>query len=83
IMGGLVSQAKRKQAERLQLTGKLIQSKLKQYVTVGQALLHARKAGEDPWAAIEDVIPWQEVVKRQAATQYLYRKDHFHPLHLL
>lgn len=48
IMGGLFSQAKRKQAERLQLTGKLIQSKLKQYVTVGQALLHARKSGEDP-----------------------------------
>lgn len=62
IMGGLFSQAKRKQAERLQLTGKLIQSKLKQYVTVGQALLHARKSGEDPWAAIEDVIPWQEFV---------------------
>lgn len=83
IMGGLFSQAKRKQAERLQLTGKLIQSKLKQYVTVGQALLHARKSGEDPWAAIEDVIPWQEFVNSLEETQYLSRKDNFDPLHLI
>ena len=83
IMGGLFSQAKRKQAERLQLTGKLIQSKLKQYVTVGQALLHARKSGEDPWAAIEDVIPWQEFVNSLEETQFLSRKDNFDPLHLI
>ncbi|EPH1283801.1 Tn3 family transposase, partial [Escherichia coli] len=62
ILGTLFSQAKRTQAERLQLTGKLIQSKLKQYFTVGQALLHARESGEDPWAAIEDVLPWQEFI---------------------
>lgn len=48
ILDTLFSQAKRTQDERLQLTGKLIQSKLKQYVTVGQALLHARESGEDP-----------------------------------
>ncbi|BCS69331.1 transposase [Escherichia coli] len=83
IMDGLFSQAKRKQAERLQLTGKLIQSKLKQYVTVGQALLHARKSGEDPWAAIEDVIPWQEFVNSLEETQFLSRKDNFNPLHLI
>ena len=74
---------KRKQAERLQLTGKLIQSKLRQYVTVGQALLHARKSGEDPWAAIEDVIPWQEFVNSLEETQLLSRKGNFDPLHLI
>lgn len=79
IMGGLFSQAKRKQAERPQLTGKLIQSKLRQYVTVGQALLHARKSGEDPWTAIEDVIPWQEFVNSLEETQLLSRN----PLHLI
>lgn len=83
IIGGLFSQGKRKQAERLQLTGKLIQSKLRQYVTVGQALLHARKSGEDPWAAIEDVIPWQEFVNSLEETQLLSRKGNFAPLHLI
>ncbi|RAP73094.1 Tn3 family transposase [Candidatus Erwinia dacicola] len=62
ILGSLFSWAKRTQAERLQQTGKLIQSKLKQYVTVGQALLNARESGEDPWAAIEGVLPWQEFI---------------------
>lgn len=46
ILGSLFSRAKRTQAERLQQTGKLIQSKLKQYVTVGQALLNARESGK-------------------------------------
>ncbi|TXR27892.1 Tn3 family transposase, partial [Escherichia coli] len=67
----------------LQLTGKLIQSKLRQYVTVGQALLHARKSGEDPWAAIEDVIPRQEFVNSLEETQLLSRKGNFDPLHLI
>lgn len=48
ILGSLFSRAKPTQAEKLQQTGKLIQSKLKQYVTVGQTLLHAKESGEDP-----------------------------------
>lgn len=48
ILGILFSRAKRTQVEQLQQTGKLIQSKLKQYVTVGQVLLNARESGEDP-----------------------------------
>ncbi|KGB10167.1 tn3 transposase DDE domain protein [Enterobacteriaceae bacterium ATCC 29904] len=67
----------------LQQTGKLIQSKLKQYVTVGQALLNARESGEDPWAAIEDVLPWQEFINSVEETRFLSRKDNFDPLHLI
>ncbi|KUQ07728.1 Tn3 family transposase [Klebsiella aerogenes] len=83
ILGSLFSRAKRTQAERLQQTGKLIQSKLKQYVTVGQALLDARESGEDPWAAIEDVLPWQEFINSVEETRFLSRKDNFDPLHLI
>jgi hypothetical protein len=83
ILGSLFSRAKRTQAERLQQTGKLIQSKLKQYVTVGQALLNARESGEDPWAAIEDVLPWQEFINSVEETRFLSRKDNFDPLHLI
>jgi type II secretory pathway pseudopilin PulG len=70
ILGSLFSRAKRTQAERLQQTGKLIQSKLKQYVTVGQALLNARESGEDPWTAIEDVLPWQEFINSVEETRF-------------
>ena len=83
ILGSLFSRAKRTQAERLQQTGKLIQSKLKQYATVGQALLNARESGEDPWAAIEDVLPWQEFINSVEETRFLSRKDNFDPLHLI
>ncbi|RAW96813.1 MULTISPECIES: Tn3 family transposase [unclassified Photorhabdus] len=83
IIGSLFSRAKRTQAEKLQLTGKLIQNKLKQYVTVGQALLQARESGEDPWAAIEDVLPWQEFINSLEETRFLSRKDNFDPLHLI
>jgi hypothetical protein len=83
ILGSLFSRAKRTQAERLQQTGKLIQSKLKQYVTIGQALLNARESGEDPWAAIEDVLPWQEFINSVEETRFLSRKDNFDPLHLI
>lgn len=83
ILGSLFSSAKRTQAERLQQTGRLIQSKLKQYVTIGQALLNARESGEDSWAAIEDVLPWQEFINSVEETRFLSRKDNFDPLHLI
>lgn len=83
ILGSLFSRAKRTQAERLQQTGKLIQSKLKQYVTVGQALLNARESGDDPWTAIEDVLPWQEFINSVEETRFLSRKGNFDPLHLI
>ncbi|MDG9960298.1 Tn3 family transposase, partial [Citrobacter portucalensis] len=83
ILGSLFSRAKRTQAERLQQTGKLIQSKLKQYVTVGQALLNARESGEDPWTAIEDVLPWQEFINSVEETRFLSRKGNFDALHLI
>ncbi|MEQ1975447.1 Tn3 family transposase [Xenorhabdus sp. SGI240] len=83
ILGSLFSKEKRKQAERLQQTGKLIQSKLRQYITVGQALLMAREYGKDPWAAIEDVLPWPEFITSLEETQLLARKGNFEPLHLI
>ncbi len=46
MLNSLFSKAKRTQAERLQQTGKLIQSKLRQYINVGQALSDARDSGE-------------------------------------
>ena len=48
MLNSLFSKAKRTQAERLQQTGKLIQSKLRQYIDVGQALSDARDSGGDP-----------------------------------
>lgn len=53
ILGSMFSRAKHQQAERLQKTGKLIQQKLRQYVSVGQANAMAA-AGELPDVEISD-----------------------------
>jgi uncharacterized protein YyaL (SSP411 family) len=48
ILGTLFSGQNAHKPNGFSKRGKLIQSKLKQYVTVGQALLNARESGEDP-----------------------------------
>ena len=83
ILGSMFNRAKHQQAERLQKTGKLIQQKLRQYVSVGQAILDARNAGEDPLSAIERVLPWDDFVASLEETKLLARKDNFEPLHLI
>ncbi|HEE0070286.1 TPA: Tn3 family transposase, partial [Citrobacter freundii] len=83
MLNSLFSKAKRTQAERLQQTGKLIQSKLRQYIDVGQALSDARDSGDDPWLAIENILPWPEFVASLEETRHLARKNNFDPLHII
>lgn len=83
ILGSMFSRAKRQQAERLQKTGKLIQQKLRQYVSIGQAILDARNAGEDPLSAVERILPWEDFAVSLEETRLLARKDNFEPLHLI
>lgn len=77
MLNSLFSKAKRTQAERLQQTGKLIQSKLRQYIDVGQALSDDRDSGGDPWLAIENILPWPEFVASLEETRHLARKNNF------
>lgn len=83
ILGSMFSRAKRQQAERLQKMGKLIQQKLRQYVSGCQAILDARDAGEDPLSTIEHVLPWEDFAASLEETRLLARKNNFEPLHLI
>lgn len=83
MLNSLFSKAKRTQAERLQQAGKLIQSKLRQYIDVGQALSEARESGGDPWNAIENILPWPEFIASLEETRHLARKNNFDPLHII
>lgn len=83
ILNSIFSRAKRTQADRLQNRGKLIHSKLNQYISVGQALCEARESGEDPWTAIENVMPWKEFITSLEETRFLARKNNFDPLHII
>ncbi|PHM66587.1 transposase [Xenorhabdus sp. KJ12.1] len=83
MLNSLFSKAERTQAERLQQTGKLIQSKLRQYIDVGLALSEARDSSGDPWLAIENILPWPEFVASLEETRHLARKNNFDPLHII
>ncbi len=83
MLNSLFSKAKRTQAKRFQQTGELIQSKLRQYIDVGQALSDARDSGGDPWLAIEDILPWSEFVASLEEKRHLARKNNFDPLHII
>lgn len=59
FMGTLFSKAKRNHADRFQQSGKAINDKVRLYSRIGRALLDAKQSGNDPYAAIEAIIPWE------------------------
>ena len=59
IMGKLFTRAKRKHQEAFLDAAQTITDKIRIFAQVGQALLDARKAGNDPYTAIEAILPWE------------------------
>jgi TnpA family transposase len=58
LMATLFSRAKRQHAERFQESGKSLNKSLRLYSRIGRALLEARQTGQDPFGAIEAIVPW-------------------------
>jgi TnpA family transposase len=59
IMGKLFARAKRKHEAAFLASAQTINEKIRIFAKVGQALLDARRTGEDPFTAIEAVLPWE------------------------
>lgn len=59
LLGGLFHRAQRRHAERFQESGKTLHAQMRLYGQVGRALLEARQSGEDPFTAIEAILPWE------------------------
>ena len=59
IMGKLFARAKRKHEEAFLESAQTINEKIRIFAKVGQALLDARRTGEDPFTAIEAILPWE------------------------
>jgi len=51
------------------------------YVRIGQALIEAKQSGRDPFAAIEDVISWDDFADSVTAAQKLAQPEDFDFLH--
>ena len=77
IIGRLFNRAKHQHQQQFQESGKAINDKVRLYGKVGRALLEARESGEDAFAAIESVIPWEAFIASVAEAQKLAQGDDF------
>ncbi len=83
IIGSLFGKAKRSHEQQFQQSGKEINAKVRLLFRIGQALIQAKQAGTDAFAAIEDVIPWETFTKSVSEAQSLSQSEDFDYLHLI
>jgi TnpA family transposase len=83
IMGKLFNNAKNKHEQQFQDQGKEINNKVRLYSQIGHALLEAKQSGEDPFAAIEAIIPWDDFTHSVAEADQLAQPESFDHLYLV
>lgn len=77
IIGALFNRAKHAHEQEFHQSGKAINEKVRLYWRIGNALLDARKSGGDPFAAIENVIPWDAFTHSVTEAEKLARSEDF------
>lgn len=83
FMDSLFSKAKRKHADRFQQSGKAINDKVRLYSRIGRALMEAKQTGDDPFAAIETIIPWDMFTESITEAELLAQPGSFDYLSLV
>lgn len=83
FMGALFSKAKRNHADRFQQSGKEINDKVRLYLRIGRALLDAKESGNDPFEAIEAIIPWDVFSESIKEAEKLAQPENFDYLALI
>lgn len=83
IMIKLFATAKNKHKQQFQKQGKAINDKVRLFSAVGHALVKAKDSGEDPYAAIEQIISWDEFVQSVSDADGLSRPGSFDHIHLV
>jgi TnpA family transposase len=77
LVGTMFSKAETRHARAFQAEGRAINEKVRLYARVGAALIAAREAGQDPFAAITAVIPWERFRVSVAEAEALARPEDF------
>ena len=83
FMGTLFSRAKRNHAARFHESGKAVNDKVRLYSRIGRALLNAKESGDDPFAAIGAIIPWDIFSESIAEAEKLAQPEDFDYLALV
>ena len=81
IIGKLFNAAKHRHAQQFQASGKAINDKVRLYGRIGLALIEAKQAGRDPFAAIEAVMSWDAFAESVTEAQKLAQPESFDFLH--
>ncbi|MBV8495024.1 MAG: Tn3 family transposase, partial [Alphaproteobacteria bacterium] len=77
LVGTMFSKAETRHARAFQSDGRAINEKVRLYARVGTALIAAREAGQDPFEAITEVIPWERFRVSVAEAESLARPEDF------
>lgn len=83
ILGNIFSRAKNSHNNEFQNSSKSINEKLNLYVKIGQILIAAKQNNENPFQAIEAIIPWDDFTKTIDDTKALAKPDNFDSLYKL
>jgi TnpA family transposase len=83
FMGTQFSRAKRNHADRFHESGKAVNDKVRLYSRIGRALLDAKESGDNPFAAIEAIIPWDVFTESIAEAEKLAQPEDFDYLALV
>lgn len=83
LIGTFFSKARSKYDREFAADGRALNDKVRLYAKIGSALIAAKEAKTDPYAAIEEVIPWEEFTASVSQADKLSRDEAFDPLTLL
>jgi len=71
FVGSIFNKARRRRDEAFQSSGKAINEKVRLYARIGQALLAAKEQGTDPFAAIEQIVSWNDFARTVSEAEEL------------
>jgi len=83
LIGTFFSKARHKHERAFMADGRALNEKVRLYAKVGAALIAAKDSREDPFSAIESVLPWPQFLASVAEAETLSRDEAFDPLALL
>ena len=79
-LGQQFKKAERRHLAKFQENGKAINETLKRYAALGRALIDAKTQNADLFAAVEEVLPWNELVASVAEAERLAQPGEFDSL---
>lgn len=83
LIGSFFSRDKNQHAQRFAADGKALNAKVRLFAQVGRALIDSREAGQDPFAAIQEVVDWDAFERSVEEALQLARDEAFDALSLI